>query len=151
MTVNVKDLGAGLIFIVIGLLFARGALNQEIGTALRMGPGYFPLVLAGILVALGVAIVVRGFGHAAAPGWHVIPWRGLLFILASPIVFGLTVRGLGLAPAVALVVLLSSFASRRMSVPLALALTVGLTMFCVLVFSYGLGLPLRLFGPWLGI
>ena len=38
-----------------------------------------------------------------------------------------------------------------MSVPLALALTVGLTMFCVLVFSYGLGLPLRLFGPWLGI
>jgi hypothetical protein len=48
------------------------------------------------------------------------------------------------------VALISAFASRRMSVSLAIALTVGLTVFCVLVFSLGLGLPLRLFGPWLG-
>ena len=71
-------------------------------------------------------------------------------ILAAPVVFGLTVRGLGLVPALALVVLISAFASRRMSLWLAVALTVGLTVFCVLVFSLGLGLPLRLFGPWLG-
>jgi hypothetical protein len=145
---NVKDIGAGVIFIAIGLAFGAGALSLPLGTALRMGPGYFPLILAGLLVALGLAIVVYGLGHSA-PAGHAVPWRGLMLILAAPVVFGLTVRGLGLAPALALVALLSAFASRRMSVWLALALTVGLTLFCVLVFSFGLGLPLRLFGPWL--
>jgi uncharacterized membrane protein len=149
LTYNVKDLGAGLIFIAIGVVFGLASMGLEIGTALRMGPGYFPLVLAGLLVALGLAIVARSFGHEATDQL-VVPWRGLVLILAVPIVFGLTVRGLGLAPALALVVLISAFASRRMSVPLALALALGLTLFCVLVFSFGLGLPLRLFGPWLG-
>ena len=148
MTFNVKDIGAGLIFIAIGLLFGLASTDLEIGTSLRMGPGYFPLVLAGLLVALGLAVVAYGFGHTAI-GRLVVPWRGLVLILAAPVVFGLTVRGLGLVPAIALVVLISAFASRRMSVPLALALTLGLTVFCVLVFSLGLGLPLRLFGPWL--
>jgi hypothetical protein len=148
MTFNVKDIGAGFIFIAVGLLFGLGSTGLEIGTSLRMGPGYFPLVLAGLLVALGLAIVAYGFGHAAMARL-VVPWRGLVLILAAPVVFGLTVRGLGLVPALALVVLISAFASRRMSVPLALALILGLTVFCVLVFSLGLGLPLRLFGPWL--
>jgi hypothetical protein len=149
MSFNVKDIGAGLIFIAIGLLFGVGAMNLELGTPLRMGPGYFPLILAGLLVALGLAIVVYGLGHSAT-GRLTVPWRGLVLILAAPVVFGLTVRGLGLVPALALVALISAFASRRMSVSLAVALTVGLTLFCVLVFSLGLGLPLRLFGPWLG-
>jgi Tripartite tricarboxylate transporter TctB family len=148
MTFNVKDVGAGLIFIAIGLLFGLGSTGLAIGTSLRMGPGYFPLVLAGFLVALGLAIVAYGSGHTAS-GRVVVPWRGLVLILAAPVVFGLTVRGLGLVPAILLVVLISAFASRRMSVPLALALSLGLTVFCVLVFSLGLGLPLRLFGPWL--
>jgi hypothetical protein len=150
MTVNIRDIGAGLIFIAIGILFGLGALGLELGTALRMGPGYFPLVLAGILVVLGLVILAQAFGHPTT-GRLAVPWRGLVLILAAPVVFGLTVRGLGLVPAVMLVVLISAFASRRMSVPLALALTVALTLFCVLVFSFGLGLPLRLFGPWLAL
>jgi uncharacterized membrane protein len=149
MRLNVKDIGAGGIFIAIGLLFGVGALHHELGTALRMGPGYFPLVLAGLLVTLGVVIVAYGLGHSAT-GRLTVPWRGLVLILAAPVVFGVTVRGLGLVPALALVALISAFASRRMSLALAVALAVGLTAFCVLVFSLGLGLPLRLFGPWLG-
>lgn len=147
MSGNTQDIGAGVIFIAIGLLFGAGALHLELGTALRMGPGYFPLILAGLLVALGLAIVVKGLGRSA-PDRLTVSWRGLVFILAAPVVFGLTVRGLGLAPAIALVALISAFASRRMSVSLAVGLSLGLTVFCVLVFSLGLGLPLRLFGPW---
>jgi hypothetical protein len=148
VTFDVKDIGAGLIFIAIGVLFALGSLELELGTPLRMGPGYFPLVLAGLLVALGLAIAAQGVGRPAAERM-VVPWRGLVLILATPVVFGLTVRGLGLLPALLLIVLISSFASRRMSVPLALALCVGLSLFCILVFNLGLGLPLRLLGPWL--
>jgi Tripartite tricarboxylate transporter TctB family len=149
MSFDIRDIGAGLIFIVIGLLFGLGAMDLELGTALRMGPGYFPLILAGLLVALGLLIVVHGLGHSAT-GRLTVSWRGLVPILAAPVVFGLTVRGLGLAPALALVALISAFGSQRVSVALAVVLAVGLSVFCVLIFSLGLGLPLRLFGPWLG-
>jgi Tripartite tricarboxylate transporter TctB family len=148
MTVNTRDIGAVLIFIAIGILFGLGSIGLEIGTALRMGPGYFPLVLAGLLVGLGLVILAHGLGHPTTGGLA-IPWRGLVLILVAPVVFGFTIRGLGLVPAVMLVVLISAFASQRMSMLLALVLSVALTLFCVLVFSFGLGLPLRLFGPWL--
>ena len=73
-----------------------------------------------------------------------------MLILLAPVVFGVTVRGFGLLVSVALVVAISAFASRRMSWRLAIALTVGLTLFCVIVFNVGLRLPVRLFGPWVG-
>lgn len=149
MTANIKDLSAGLLFIAIAVLFAVGTLDLDLGTPLRLGPGAFPLLLAGVLALLGLFIAVQAFRNPVA---HVvvIPWRGIALILIAPIIFGLTVRGLGLLISVALVVAVSAFASRRMSLKLAVGLTVGLTVFCVLVFNVGLGLPVRLFGPWLG-
>src|SRR3546814_19563606 len=124
---NSKDPLAGAVFIALGAIFAAASLGLEMGSAIRMGPGYFPLVLALILIALGIGIVVQTAGHPASPVGS-IPWRGLVLILAAPIAFGLTVRGLGLLPAIAIVVLVSAFASRRMGMLFALALTVGLKL-----------------------
>lgn len=148
MTFNLRDVIAGVLFVAIGAWFVVSALELEIGTALRMGPGYFPLILAGVIVLLGVLIVVRAMRDQPAEIGKVA-WRGLPFILAAPIVFGLTIRGLGLVPSLVLVVLLVSFASRSMRPVAAICLTVALTAFCIGLFSYGLGLPLRRFGPWL--
>jgi hypothetical protein len=149
MNANTKDLSAGLLFIAIAALFALGTRELDLGTPLRLGPGAFPLLLAGALGLLGLIIVVQAFRN---PKTHemVIPWRGILLIVAAPVLFGLSVRGLGLVGSIALIVIVSAFASRRMSAKLAVLLTIGLTVFCVLVFSVGLGLPLRLVGPWLG-
>ena len=149
MTANVKDRTAGLLFIAIAALFAIGALRLDLGTPLRLGPGAFPMMLAGLLAFLGLVILLQSFKHPAAHG-VVIPWRGIVLILLAPVVFGVTVRGFGLLVSVALVVAISAFASRRMSWRLAIALTVGLTLFCVIVFNVGLRLPVRLFGPWVG-
>jgi Tripartite tricarboxylate transporter TctB family len=146
---NLKDLLGGLVFLLIAAAFAFGALNYDIGTAFRMGPGYFPIVLSGILALLGILIAVRGVRTEGTPV-GAIPVRGLICVLLAPVVFGLTVRGLGLAPAIALVVLLGSLGSRMMTPVVAIAATASLTIFCVVVFWWGLGLPLRLFGPWLG-
>lgn len=148
MTVNVKDVAAGLVFIALGALFAAGSLVVELGTPLRMGPGFFPLILAGLLVIIGAAIILQGFQHGREAITDA-PWRGILFLSAAPVVFGATVRGVGLVLAVALVAAISAFASRRMSLPLAAAVMAGLTLFCVLIFHYVLNLPIRLFGPWL--
>jgi hypothetical protein len=145
---NQQDAAAGAIFLVLGGAFAVGATMQEIGTPLRMGPGFFPLVLGLLLAGLGAIIAAKSLGAAPLAFGHV-PWRGLGLILAGPIVFGLLLRGLGLVPSVALVVLLTAYASRRMSHRLAIMLTVGLTLFCVAVFSFALGLPIPRLGPWL--
>jgi hypothetical protein len=149
MNANTKDVSAGLLFIAIAALFALGTQELDFGTARKLGPGAFPLLLAGALGLLGLVIVVQAFRN---PATHqvVIPWRGILLIVVAPVVFGLTVRGLGLVASIALVVAISAFASQRMSARLAVMLTVGLTLFCVLVFRIGLGLPLKLVGPWLG-
>ena len=98
MTNRLRDMLAGAIFVVLGLLFMTGSLGLERGTAFRMGPGYFPLVLAGLLVVIGGAIVLRAWREEEiAIQMHAVPWRGLVLILAAPVVFGLTVRGLGRA------------------------------------------------------
>src|SRR5215203_5935728 len=52
---------------VIGGLFVVGALGLEIGSAFRMGPGYFPLVLAAVLIALGLRSLIGSFGAASRP------------------------------------------------------------------------------------
>ena len=72
----------------------------------------------------------------------------MLFILPAPIVFGLTVRGLGFVPSLFITALIACFASHRMKPLTAIALSIAITVFSVAVFSYALGLPFERFGPW---
>ncbi len=151
MIFNGKDLAAGAIFIAIGLFLGLNAyLELELGSALRMGPGYFPVLLSCILVLLGLAIAVRALG-VSTEAIGAIPWRGIPFILLGPVIFGATIQDLGLVPALALVVAVSAFASQRMRPLMAVMLTAGLVLLCVLIFHSGLGSPIPLFSPWLGI
>lgn len=143
------DAVAGVVFIAFGLYFGLSSLlNLDLGTALRMGPGYAPLVLAAVLLLLGVLILAGSLRSAPEPVGRVA-WRGMAFLLPAPILFGLTVRGLGFVPAIFLATLLASFASPRMKPWQALALAAVVTLFSTLVFSVALGLPFRRFGPWL--
>jgi Tripartite tricarboxylate transporter TctB family len=138
----------GALFVATGLFFFVQSLGLEIGTAFRMGPGYFPLVLSGILVLLGLIIAAQATrvqGEPIGP----LAWRGMRLILPAPIIFALTVRGLGFVPAIFLTSMVASFASTRMTVGMAIILSVLLTAFSVIVFSYGLALPFERFGPWL--
>ncbi|MEO9339134.1 tripartite tricarboxylate transporter TctB family protein [Mesorhizobium sp. SB112] len=137
----------GAIFVGAGLFFLMQSLDLEIGTAFRMGPGYFPLVLACIMIILGIVIFVQALRVEGEPIGH-IAWRGMAFILFAPIFFGLTVRGLGFVPAIFFTGLIAAFASSRMKPGVALLLVAGLTIFSVVVFSYALGLPFQRFGPW---
>ena len=147
----VTDVLAGLIFVAFGLAFATTSLRYEIGTPLRMGPGYFPLALGGILVLLGLLIAGKGFvaGSGAEGRLGSVPWRGLLLIVLAVLFFGLTVRGLGLVPATAVTALATALASYRTGILAAVAIAAGLTVLCVLIFVLALQLRLPLVGPWL--
>lgn len=146
---SLKDLLAGLIFIGFGLAFGYASLGYSLGTALRMGPGYFPLVLSAIIILLGVAILVQSlFSGPDAEPVGGVPWLGLVLILGALVFFGVTVRGLGLAPALFVTAFMSAFASKHTGLVGALVLAFLLTVVSMLIFVVALGLPLAMFGPW---
>lgn len=141
------DLVTGILLMAAAAFFGWQASGLQLGTPVRMGPGYFPMVLSGLLFLLGLLIFVKAFGRTGEP-FGAIAWRGLLFILPAPIFFGLTVRGLGFVPSLFVTTLIAALASVKMRPVPALVLAVLVTVLSTLVFSYGLGLPFRRFGPW---
>lgn len=137
----------GALLVATGAFFAIQSYNLDLGTTLRMGPGYFPLLLSVVLIILGAIVFVQAIRVQGEP-MGPLAWRGMLFILPAPIFFGLTVRGLGFVPSIFLTAFIACFASHRMTVLHAILLSALLTAFSVGVFSYGLGLPFERFGPW---
>jgi len=144
-----KDILAGSAFIVFGVAFAAISLTYDVGSTFDMGPGYFPLALGAILALLGVLIIGKGFiGGEGEPIGH-IPWRSVILITAAILFFALTVRGLGLVPALLVAIGLAGFAEPRAGVVWPIAISIGLTALSVLIFVVGLQLRLPLLGPWL--
>lgn len=146
-----KDLLAGGIFVAFGLAFAVVSATYEVGTALSMGPGYFPLVLGGLLALLGILVVVKGLVAGEGEDIGPIPWKSAVLVVAAIAFFGFTVRGLGLVPALAVTTLLSAFAGHRTGVVAAAVIAGGLTTLCVLIFVMALQLRLPLIGPWIPV
>lgn len=145
-----KDTAAGFLFVAFGGFFALYAYaHLRFGTPSRMGPGLFPFVVGILLMLLGAVTVLRAVGRTSVP-FGTVAWRGIILVGAAPIIFGATMTGLGFAPALALSLFVAAFASRRISLRSAVLLTGFLVVMSVLVFNVGLGLPLRLFGSWIG-
>lgn len=144
-----KDALAGIVFVVFGLGFAVGATTYEIGSPVRMGPGYLPLLLGGILVVLGGLIVVKGFLDPETDPIGSVPVRATLLLLAATVVFGLAVRPLGLVPATLIAAALAATASRKATPVSVAAIAIGLTVLCMVIFVFALSLRLPLFGPLL--
>ena len=115
-----------------------------------MGPGYFPTILSILMIVLGSIITLLALrAPAFKNGLGLLPWRGLALIIGAPLAFGATLVGLGLAPAVLMVVLATAWSSRYASLRSSVPLSFGLAAFCALLFIRLLGLPLPLTGPWL--
>ena len=142
-----KDFCAALIYLAIGLGTILIGRDYQMGTAFKMGPAYFPTVLAGLLSFIGVISLIRSFLAKGEP----IPkfaWKQLLLIVAATVVFGLLVKGAGLAIALPLFVVMTAYASVKFRWVPTLVLAAGTTVFCVLVFVKGLGVPLPIIGRW---
>jgi hypothetical protein len=144
-----KDLLAGGIFIAMGLAFAIGALSYDLGTPLRMGPGYVPLALGGLLAILGVLIVAKGFVAGEGEDIGTVEWRAVALITAALIFFGATVRGLGVVGALLGTALLSAFARSQTTWREAIVIGIGLTVLSFVIFIVALRLRLPLVGPWI--
>lgn len=144
---NPKDFLTGIIYLAVGGAAIFIGRDYGMGTAMKMGPAYFPVILGGLLMLIGAISVIRSFVKPGSPV-GTVAWKGLLLVTAATLLFGLVVRGAGLVVALPLMIVVSALASLRFNWKYALALAVGVTVFCIAVFQIGLGVPLPIVGSW---
>jgi putative tricarboxylic transport membrane protein len=135
-----RDFWAGLMFLGTGVGAMMVARNYPFGTALRMGPGYFPMVLGGLLIAFGAFIAVRGLRRPEKMkgSWSL---RALITLPLSIAAFGMLMRPAGFVPALTALVLLSAASGQEFKLKEVLLLTAFLVVLAVALFIWGLGLP----------
>jgi hypothetical protein len=138
-----RDLLAGLLFIAIGAIGAWMAASYAFGSTLRMGPGYFPTVLSWGTILLGAIIALRSLAAQGDPLTRV-GWRPLAMVLGSIVTFGLLINRTGLVIAIIATSIVGGLASREVGRIELVLLSLGLAVFCVLVFVYGLSQPFDL-------
>ncbi|MCS6997291.1 MAG: tripartite tricarboxylate transporter TctB family protein [Casimicrobiaceae bacterium] len=145
-----KDLLAGLMFIVVGLAFFAGAYNYTMGTAARMGPGYFPRILGGLLVFMGLLIAGVGLKNQAKAaqsqgiGWK---WTPVILVTLAVILFAVVLPRLGLIAAILVLIGLAGYAAHDRNYRELALIALAMCVFCASVFVYGLKLQLKLW-PW---
>lgn len=151
---SLPDLMAGATFVVFGLAFAIGGSQYDVGTALRMGSGYVPIALGGILTVLGLVIVVASFRGVdptvANADRGPIPWQRMGLLVGAIMVFGFTVDGLGLGPSLLVTTFMAALAGHDTRAVRAAVVAVGLTALCLAIFVFALQLRLPILGDWLG-
>jgi hypothetical protein len=134
-----QDLGAALVFIVIGLVGLYVGRDLTFGTASQMGPGFFPTWLNFLLIAIGVGVGVKAL-VVEGPPIEPFRLRPILFIVAAIVVFGFLIQAVGLALSAALMTIFAAYARRGgVNVTETILLAAGLAVFSVIVFVYALG------------
>jgi Tripartite tricarboxylate transporter TctB family len=136
-----QDLGAAVVLVAIGLAGAYFGKDLSFGTAGSMGPGYFPIILSWIIVGVGLVLGLTGV-TVEGPPIEPIQFRPITVIIAAILVFGILISTAGLAIAAVLLTVLAAYARRDVNLKEAVLLGVGLAVFTVGVFVYGLSQPL---------
>ena len=148
-TCSSSDFWAGIIYIAFGVTALVAARDYGMGTALRMGPGYFPSLLAGLLTLIGIISAIRGL-RGTGDKVNGISLRGMILIAGPIVLFAMLLRDAGLLIALPVLIVTSSYASAHFNLVRSLLLAAGLTAFCSIVFIKGLGIPMPLLGSWFG-
>jgi hypothetical protein len=149
MTVNTRNLGAGVTFLAVAAIYGGTALQSlPMGSLTSMGPGFFPATLCIILAALGAVLVIISLFEAPSPAFKIVAWRAIFTISAGILFFGAFIRESGLALAVFVTAFVCSLAAAETRLVMATAIGAVLSAFCVAIFIYGLGLPLPVIGSW---
>lgn len=136
-----KDFWSGVMFFAIGLAFVALAQDYTIGSAQRMGPGYFPSALGGLLTVLGLIIAIKGLARAAPDvrieRFHFGP---LAIVLGGVALFGLLLRPAGLVLALLALIGVSAYASHEFRLREVVPLAAFLVALVLAVFIWGLGM-----------
>lgn len=136
-----KDFWSGVLFVLVGSAAVALSARYSLGTAARMGPGYFPRILGILMIVLGLVLALRSFklDGPPFPRWKLRP---TLIVLGSVVLFGAIVQSVGVAIATVVLIVAASAASREFRPKEALIAGVLLATLAVGVFVVGLKLQL---------
>jgi hypothetical protein len=147
-----KDFFAGLMFAVVGVSFAWGAITYNVGSGARMGPGYFPLMLGVVMSVIGLGIMFTGLTVETTDGGKIgkWAWRQVVFILGANLAFGVLLGGLpsiglpamGMIVAIYALTIIASLAGTEFKLPTVLALATVLAAGSYVAFIWALKLQI---------
>jgi hypothetical protein len=138
-----QNLVAGSVVTAIGVGAAIESSRYQIGSPTKMGPGFFPVMLAGALILLGLVIAISGDVERWEDKAQGAPdMRGWTCIIAGMLSFIVLGEQAGLAPAAFLTVFVSALGDRRATIKGSALLAAGITALAVLLFGYALQLQL---------
>ena len=150
-SVNPKDLGSGLFFCGVGVLYGSISLSSlPVGQVFNMGPGFFPNMLSGILIVIGLALVVRSLRGGESSPFGAVSWRAIVVVSLAIAAFGLLMAPAGLPITIFATTLIATFAAPKANPVHALISAFGISAFCVAVFIFGARMQAPLLGYWFG-
>jgi hypothetical protein len=135
-----KDFWAGMMLLGIGVAAMFISRDYRFGSALRMGPGFFPTILGGILSAFGICVMAVGL-RSGEKIQGSLSLRAFVLLPLSLVLFGILMQVAGFIPALVALVFVSAASGREFKLIEVLLLTVALTVSSVALFIWGLGLP----------
>jgi len=139
-----EDFWAGLMFVGFGVIAMVISRDYPFGSAMRMGPGYFPTVLGGIMVLFGVIIAATAFKFEGEP-IKPFAWRPIILLSLAFAIFGWGMDHIGFVISMAALIVLCAAAGREFKWIEVIIMTVVLIVGSWALFIYGLGLPYPLF------
>ena len=148
-----RDFWSGLMFVIVGVVFAVGATNYSMGSSARPGPGYFPLILSVLMAILGGFVLFKSLTIEVEGGDPIgdIAWRPLIVIVASIAVFGAALPRLGLVITVPLLIVMTSLAGDEFRWKGVIATAVVLTVGSWAIFVLGLKLIIPMWPAFLNL
>jgi putative tricarboxylic transport membrane protein len=142
-----KDFWSGLVFIAIAVAFMALAARYRLGTAEKMGPGFFPIMIGIVQAGLGAILLGRSF-VLDGPPLERMRLSPLAITVVAVVLFGIALDWLGLAAAITALVVVGAYADRSSRLVESIALAVALVFFSVAMFVWVLGLPLQVWPDW---
>jgi hypothetical protein len=147
---NQKDFASGLMFVAIGLIFSFIARGYTMGTAAKMGPGYFPFWLGIVLAVIGAIVLMNSMSKKAQSDklakWD---WVSVLWVTGSVVLFGLLLKPMGLIVSLAFLVFISAMASHEFHWKGTLLNIVILNVIAYVAFIWGLNLQFQVWPSFL--
>ena len=142
-----KDFWSGLVFIAIAVAFMALATRYRFGTAEKMGPGFFPIMIGIVQAGLGAILLGRSFVLDGPPLAR-MRLSPLAITVVAVVLFGIALDWLGLAAAITALVIVGAYADRSTRLVESVALAAALVFFSVVMFVWVLGLPLQVWPDW---
>lgn len=141
---NNKDFCAGVMFFTVGAIAIVTAWSYPFGKTLRMGPGYFPVILSGIMMGFGLIIMLQGLrnNEKIQGNWSI---RALILLPFSLVIYGIVMGVAGFIPALVALIFVSAASGKEFKFMEVLMLTAILLAIAWTIFIWGLGLPYPMF------